>query len=991
MGGKGVGKRADNVVGNSFHVIFRERLIYGPPRWFDDEARKRHVGYSSDRFGRSPAVRSALTSVFNSSTIYNRAGAAYLVGCVNPWCGFRFQQKTSDALFRQLSIQAFGERRTEVREWAALMSRGKGGRDDCPECGRKTFLFSVAQIQRKWIYVVKSDKSGSRSHYCEIAVGSKPNTGVVNSKISGGRYVDSTRAFTGGIALSPAPLDFEWRFFLSPVRLGPESLKMILEPEQTDVPLAVAAKEAMDRANLKPQHGVFLYENDLQPWVTHYTAEFTEKSIASTRGEVIPLVDPFAWAAQLADFDYLPALNGLLTLMQDEDEKAKCFIASALHQAAGKKRTGSGPSDVVDDPMDLVDDMFERQNQAKKWVSRYKRTLKYLTKEANLSVARLSLFLRYNWAHRIVEVACQEAEQEPDHLSMGLLHWAHVITNLPATEDGRRFLTWLTGKGGPKDDIKPKDRIPIANVLQGKDLGKGSAVVKEVGNAAPLNILGAMAPNLAARSGSAEDFVSAMIEGLENISIPAETIKGKDLVATAKFTLDLAGDQLERYQSRLPKDDWFVWELKNAGIEGMKQRISVISKFTELENLVSLYADVCDYTKESRRYANEYERFDAYRKKLETPLKVAEFINSNTEYFLKRGMPQKARALAKAIEEHGPGVMKNLSPSGYESLLKYRSARAFGLVTKVGRIFAGPVALVTGGIDTVVNPMQAIRAGEQNDPGSAVGLGIQSVGAALTVVCAGAACSALVTGAAVAAWAGPVGLIAAGLMLAGAAVVYIFYKSDMEQFTQHCFLGSNYGDGGWGESGKAWLKNQPYNALRYEAEGSEKEAEDRFLRQQLALSRLISGFSTWTVNGGILDNQERMDMRRYGVQVSPAFLTTDSMFEVTISVRPKGQRSPAEITQVHVWPKRKHFDWTILPDKTPGKVYFWTGTNDVFIACAPKPSFHAAAYEWKAEVRLDLDGTNRNFVPSSGARVKNEYDTESGWPTGNTVESSSED
>ncbi len=204
--------------------------------------------------------------------------------------------------------------------------------------------------------------------------------------------------------------------------------------------------------------------------------------------------------------------------------------------------------------------------------------------------------------------------------------------------------------------------------------------------------------------------------------------------------------------------------------------------------------------------------------------------------------------------------------------------------------------------------LQAVDAWEAGDPGTAIGQGIQAAAGVLVIAVAGAECADLLTGAAAASWTGPVGWIAAGLMLIGTVVIAVWSKNDMEQFAQHCFLGTAYGVGDWDkDTGETWMVGLPWPALRYARAGV--ESRDRWQRQRIALLRLISGFKVWI---GPADpwGQDRVRFDGVGGIVHPTYLTDAACFHVRITIKSKGQSSPQSSYEARVWPRnRPEFFW----------------------------------------------------------------------------------
>ena len=452
-----------------FQIRFVERLYDGSPRWYNTSWRD-HIRRVQRRgwhaLDREPGVVAKIRQAHDSSRLYPPERAEYVGTCINPDCNARVQGVFTQAVIRELIRR--GPQYHRAR-YAALSALARGVPDDlrdtCETCGQKAFLFPIETIRNKWIYILK-EEGGSLQHYCEI-FSETPTTGTIYTHLSGGRYTDrNSQPFQGYVNLLPNPTGFIWHFFLSPVRLGTNALSLL----QRSITFEQNIIQARDNAH--PSDAGVSIISQLQPWKTTVTRRF--RTAPQGRVEIIPLLDPFSWAAQVVDFEYLPVLAAITKLVRDSDEQSKAFIASLLQQAMGRRQVSDNPPRWENDQWDVVDDTidvpggFQGSNIADAWTTRYRNTLEYLTEETNKACARLVFLLRFSLAHRIVEQGCQDWEQTEGFLSYGLVHWAHILREMPNCEEGRRFIAWLTGSGGSSSDpMRPASRIPITNVING--------------------------------------------------------------------------------------------------------------------------------------------------------------------------------------------------------------------------------------------------------------------------------------------------------------------------------------------------------------------------------------------------------------------------------------------------------------------------------------------------------------------------------------------
>ncbi len=954
-----------------FQVWFAERLYDGAPRWFNGTWQEHVRRVDGDREGtldREPGVQARWREAHNRLLFYGQVSGRqsrdttdYLLTCVNPSCSARTHGRITAENRDMVNLLAPREK------WGALKALAQGRPQDlpesCPTCGQGVYLLPAVPIRDKWIYVLK-EEGGSLHHYCEVFARAPVEGpegvqfgGMVYTQMAEGRYVsEGAQPFEGYLNLLPDPTQHPWHFFLSPVRLGPEALRLLLASPDHDRRLASAREGAL------PEGIDWATPAGLQPWATTVKRSFARAPRG--RVEIIPLVDPFAWAAQLVDFDYLPILAAQQKLVRDADEQAKAFVAATLQQAIGRRMVSEDPPAWEEDSWDVADDTLpvpsgaEGSNIAEAWTRRYRAALEYLGEETNRAGLRLVMLLRYSLAHRIVEQACQEGGDRL--LSLGLVHWAHVLRDLLGCQEGQRFIAWLTGDGGDADDpLRPAARIPIRNVREGEGIRGPTEAARRVGDGILLTISTTLAPGTIARSRHPARDMGAQ---LGNINIPTQSLGTSDLLAARDLALDVSAGLIEHYQSILPEGPNYRLAHRRAGLNTWSERLTLYGHVSQLEKALTLLIALKDYHKEGRTYETGYDRFARMRDYVETPIKVADFLARNTREVLKARMNPAQRDLVERLSQEGRRIVGALSTDEYELLVASRSVRAYQFLGTGARVLAGPVGLVLGGVEMVSQSMQTIDAWEASDPGAAVGHGIQAVAGVLVIAVAAAECAALLTGAAVASWAGPVGWIAAGFMLLGSVVLAVWSKNDLELFARHCFLGPAYGEGDWDDqTGKSWMAGQPWPALRYAS--GRRESPERWQRQRLALLRLIAGFKTYigpsTYSGGI---------------VYPTYQEGGLAFEVKVDVMPQGQTSPRESYRAVVWPRAREYAWLGPAPGSGSYVSFSPARGDAvtsFTVQAEPRRLGVRLVDYELRVRLIIDPEHGLYLPASGAFVTN--------------------
>lgn len=958
-----VSRRDGNTIDAQFRVHFVERIYDGADRWYDREWRRTHhdqvSGTNAECLDREPGVKTLMRESHDRHELYNNR-IPYYVACVNPTCAFRNWGLVNPYQGGPVTIEEMSRIETEMEHALKALARGRMSdfRDVCETCSGKMPSFPVHTISRKWIYVLK-EVGSSLQPYCEI-YSETPNTGWIYTRLEEGRFSDARRQpYQGYVNLLPNPTAHTWHFFLSPVRLGRESLDLLCRSGQEQSSYA----QKRDAANPAQWHvGVI---PDLQPWNTTVRRRFTDRQV-NTPYEFVPLVDFFAWAAEIVDFDFMPILAAQQKLARDADEQAKAFIAATLSQAIGRRQTSENPPEFAEDEWDVRDDTLDPPssfsgsgNIAKAWIDRYQATMEYLTQEVERACNRLMFPVRYALGHRITELACQERGQEPGFLSHGLIHWHHILSHVLACRTGEVFVTWLA-----RND-EAAERIPRKNVLDGEGVGPGTAVRRETEAGLLVQLFANLAP--AALAG-AERPSESLVEHLRRIDVQASSVGLKEIQGVRNLALDISSAVLDRYVERLPESLEVEAMHRRTIATDWQGRLKLLSTMRDFENGMSLLMNIIEYNKQGRTYESDWDRFGRRRALVETPIKVAEFLGKQAQRALKARLTGEAAAIFERAERQG---LRSLTAAELEIVSATRTVSAYRHLGTGLRVLAGPVGLVVGGADLVAESGQTIDSWEAGDPGAAVAHGIQAAAAVLAIAVAGAECAALVTGAAVASWAGPVGWIAAGLMLIGAAVLAWASKNDLEMFAAHCFLGGEYGRGDWDDqTGKAWMGGRPWPALRYDS--GTRDARDRWERQRLALLRMLSGFHVWCgPSWGV--STPGIYVPGY---VHPTYVPATGHFEIEIEIKPQGRSTPVETYRAFLWPNMStdHYSWQGTAPGRDSRIQILNnaaGQPGAFRLDIRPQSISGGLVDYQIRVRLDLDGAGNHFLPASGAWVVN--------------------
>lgn len=960
-------RRNKNKHNRNFTLLFVEQTYVGASRTFSNVWNRYHRTVKDDKGGvldREPGVRKALRHAHDWNILFDKGDADVLWTCINPTCYLRKQNLHAKNYIRTyVHIGKRLEARGVLRDELGKVAAGRESRlkNTCSHCSQKQHPYGVSNVLNKWVYVLK--KQGDSLQPVQEIEFDEKGQGMVSVRLKGGEFLQKGRRNTSPAITLPRADIGEWHFFLSPVRLRKNSLKLL----QDSLSKTEQAQAACEKA--KPKESGVLYNKKLQPWATTCVRKFSNNALKDKPYEIIHLVDPFSWAAQIVDFDFAPILAAQFKLVRDPEEQAKAFIASTLQQAIGRKMISENPPKWTEtDKCGIKDETVTvpRGARAKKvgniaeaWTKRYRDTLEYLTIETNKACARLVFVLRYSLAHRIVELACQEADQEPGHLSLALTHWVHVLRELPAADTGARFIVWLTDPKAGSDDLDAGVRVPVMNVLKGKGIKSNTSLSKEV-KGLPVLVLASLSAAVIARSHKP---MQDMQQYLANINLNASVVKVPDggevlslnNVKDAKnLAVSISGGVLTSYISKMPAAVNFSKAQRYSVAQNWSDRLKAFNSLAVFENIVSVLGGMKAFSKKPAKDGGQFESYKNDISKAKAAKSVAEFIGKSSRDTLSFGLSKTSKTAISTLEKKGRNAISTLTLAEYQALIGSRTARAYRLLGSGMRVLAGPVGILIGGAELVTTSNDAINAWDSNDPGKAVGLGLQAASGVLFIAVAGAECVALVTGAGAAAWAGPVGWIVAGLMLIGAIVISVWSKNDLELFSKHCFLGKEYG-GGYSKSGKAWMMGKPYTELRYDGNG---KAKDRFQRQRLALLRLLSGYKTWVGPSSFC-----------GANVYPSFVLTTMCFQVEVDIMPKGKKSPKETVMFYYWPRSQKKVFR----KGSATVTSYSNSNDAFsfIGDTDKVYSSTSLYDYEVRVRLDLDGMQREFLPASKSWVKN--------------------
>jgi hypothetical protein len=443
----------------------------------------------------------------------------------------------------------------------------------------------------------------------------------------------------------------------------------------------------------------------------------------------------------------------------------------------------------------------------------------------------------------------------------------------------------------------------------------------------------------------------------------AKTLAPETTKPIADLTFSIPEKYLHHYIEHFPEEIHVDQFHAFNGAKNWKARIMGISKLKDLLRVAALLRCVFEWGEEYKGPDTAWGHFGhAVEKYGETPVKLAEFWVEQTKLLIEEGFGKELEHAAEKIIERGS--RKIYGELVQKKLLKATNALSAMKGLEVGeKILSGPGGFLMGGAELVLQTHESLEAIENGDMNAAMAHQIKALAGGLVCVVSIAETLAWIGIIGEVAWAGPVGWIAAGLMLLGE--IYLAYGSmtDYELFAQRCFLGTQARYRGAEESNKSWMADMSWEQL----------AEPRYGR--LALLRLVSTFSVW-IGWNPLEQQPGPWWL-----IKSKFVPTGAYFEVEQEfwdVRYKGSDMPVDpprVTQkAKIWADGK-LDMGPLP--TPDRrlqrgdatncdvrVRHYSDGTVFHVKIVPDSqypnmiSWDDIKYEYGVRVRLVLDGVD---------------------------------
>jgi len=342
-----------NKVDSANRVRITERLFADNPRWTKDkdgDTYKKYVkkyGSNIEDSGleREPTLQNIIEKDHQIPKYLIDGETNCVRMCMSEGC--RLSREMEALKKEELKPVDFADFQATAKYEVKKLSRS------C-KCGAPMYVFPIIDIADKWIYVLKEESKNSVELTLEVHAVDERNWHVLLMDSGKAKLPISERPFpqkeTPSIKfatpmfLSKYPGMFHtagyvelddidkhlWHFFLSPVQLGPKALEKLVNAKKQKQEREKSFKKLNSRKN-KPEQGIDL---SLQPWATTISMKFDSDSPET---KYVPLVDPFAYLAQLSTLDYRSAAKVFNALSTSEVEQMKSFIAGTLAGIASSR------------------------------------------------------------------------------------------------------------------------------------------------------------------------------------------------------------------------------------------------------------------------------------------------------------------------------------------------------------------------------------------------------------------------------------------------------------------------------------------------------------------------------------------------------------------------------------------------------------------------------------------------------------------------------
>jgi hypothetical protein len=590
--------------------------------------------------------------------------------------------------------------------------------------------------------------------------------------------------------------------------------------------------------------------------------------------EICSVIDAWSWLEEVNEWDYRPILESQFELLVNKNERSKLSIASVLNNLVASKSGKEDPFGIRNE-MESGCEKLSTKHKAGLWFDAFEKCRDFLGKETEIACRRLNEWMESN-AHQIIDTACSDELDTAGFqfpyttpLSLGIIHYSSILRDISGCTFGEAMMVGLVGH--------PSSRIPYRFVLNpGEPEKKELAKVKlDIGDLS-VNILALCSAAiilLAEANTEAEVFV----KHLEQVGLKAEVTAsiGPKTAAYGIYKQVRVHDSLIKFNDKRIDKGGTTFLPKNFH-DTYYSKIKLFNTWEgRLTGLYDLLAGAKVYGK-SPDFESQIAALSKIKEKVQYPTKVLAYVVSQSKLgFAWYAQKYYKFDLAKFVAAKGDNYY--ISRETLE-LIQSGSIERFERMTVLykgidytGKILAGPVAFVFGAWNLAFQGREMIDSWQNGDYGTAIGTALLYTASVITVSCAIVETLALAKVAWAAAYMsemGPLGLLAALIVIAATLVIWALSKNELELFTLHCFLGDDYGTGS---------SNKTYTWAEGTTFRSWASGEDRYTRQLVYLVNLISSFKVLIRFGGTI-----LPSSIYGGFVQPGYLPPGAKCEVVV-------------------------------------------------------------------------------------------------------------
>lgn len=449
--------------------------------------------------------------------------------------------------------------------------------------------------------------------------------------------------------------------------------------------------------------------------------------------------DPF----ELAKFThsmYIQKLDSWQEFVTEEERQNKLFLASTLKSWIGEN-----------DPAGIRNEL--QNGQPENFISEYKNIERRLRRAAEQNM-RLLLEKIESLSHTVVEISCKESLDEniPEGIAHGILHWGNISDNILSVAPGRVFADKI---------FHENFHIPATHIFS------------SINNLPNDLIFGVFKNTWVASLDIFTNLIAAKI---------------KKLKATAEVNTLNDFQVVQEYLKKLSVETELIGNYRFINERGRRPERMTQRQYRKLVRKAD--AAIPRYTEQANVLLASAGRYEIIQASTELPLKSITFSLIITNLSIACDDYRNATPATRQKQ-----LVSVISASLDLSSFIIEATEAFINKASVSGVAIRSVGkacgFVSGVIDMLDHMEQGIEAAMQtHDYNRVVGHGIAFGGATLCAISGGMAIAEIISAGAV--FGGPVGLIigiiGAGLLVAGSLIIWWLTNNEYEVFASHCFF-----------------------------------------------------------------------------------------------------------------------------------------------------------------------------------------------------------